>query len=74
MVDEMALDENDQHLAGQLAVVTAILTASGGFDQKRARAEGRRLLREAIVDVLEIKDAHVAPQSEDLLIANETEE
>jgi len=74
MVDEMALDETDLHLAGQLAVVTAILTASGGLDQKRARAEGRRLLREAILDVHEIKDAQVVPQSEDLLIANESEE
>ena len=62
--DEITFVEDDLHVAGQLAVVTAILTASGGFDQKKARAEGRRILREAILDVHHlIEDADVVGQS-----------
>ena len=64
-LDETTLDENNLHIAGQLAVATAILTASGGFDQKKARTEGRRILREAILDVHHlIKDAEVVRESE----------
>ena len=62
MADETTLNDDDLHIAGQLAVVTAILTASGGLDQKKARAEGRRILREAVLDVHELKDAELMPQ------------
>lgn len=62
MLDETTLDENDLRLAGLLAVATATLVASGSFDQRRARAEGRRILREAILDVQELKDPQVEPE------------
>ena len=62
MADEIILNEDDLHLAGQLAIVTAILATSGGLDQTKARAEGRRIVREAILDVHEIEDALMTPQ------------
>ena len=55
------LDRDDLHIAGQLALVTAILTASGESDPKRARAEARRILRESILDVHELKGEAVIP-------------
>ena len=64
-LDGITLDEDDLRIAGQLAIATAILTASAGFDQKKARAEGRRILREAILDVHHlIKDTEVVRESE----------
>lgn len=58
--DEIILDNEQLQIVG-LAVVTAILSASGELDPKKARAEGRRILREASQDIRELRDGEAIP-------------